>query len=219
MPIRLFYYISEIWRKYLKRFEKEEVKKKDFRLPAIVPIVLYNGDKGWTATTQFKDKIQRADLFGDYVVDFKYILINVNNYSKEDLIAIQNTVAAVFLLDQKIDSVEFVKRAAVVATEFNHLTEEHKLKLKDWLDHIIKDPIRKEVLNLLNADKEEVNRMTANITKTLQEEKSQAREMGREEGREAGKLEAAKALLDILEDEVIAKRLELPLEDVKKLRK
>ena len=91
--------------------------------------------------------------------------------------------------------------------------------LKDWLDHIIKDPIRKEVLNLLNADKEEVNRMTANIIKTLQEEKSQAREMGREEGREAGKLEAAKALLDILEDEVIAKRLELPLEDVKKLRK
>ncbi|MEG0502591.1 MAG: Rpn family recombination-promoting nuclease/putative transposase, partial [Cellulosilyticaceae bacterium] len=183
MGIRLFYYISEIWRKYLKRFEREEVKRKDFKLPAVVPIVLYNGESGWTATTQFKEKVQRADLFGDYVIDFKYILINVNAYSKEDLIAIQNTVAAVFLLDQKIDTIEFVERAAIVATEFNELTEEHRLKLKDWLDHIIEEPIRQKVLNLLDANKEEVDRMTANITKTLQEEKNQAREMGKLEGK------------------------------------
>ncbi|MEG1149584.1 MAG: Rpn family recombination-promoting nuclease/putative transposase, partial [Niameybacter sp.] len=58
MGIRLFYYISEIWRKYLKRFEREEVKRKDFKLPAVVPIVLYNGESGWTATTQFKEKVQ-----------------------------------------------------------------------------------------------------------------------------------------------------------------
>ena len=42
--------------------------------------------------------------------------------------------------------------------------------------------------------------------------------IGEERGKERGKLEAAKALLDILSDEAIAKRLELPVEQVKKLR-
>ncbi len=43
-------------------------------------------------------------------------------------------------------------------------------------------------------------------------------EKGQLEGKREGKLEAAKALLDILSDEAIAKRLELPMEQVKKLR-
>ncbi|MEG2546587.1 MAG: transposase, partial [Niameybacter sp.] len=78
-------------------------------------------------------------------------------------IKIQNTVSAIFLLDQKIDSVEFIERAALVATEFNTLSDEHKLRLKDWLDHIIEDPIRKVVLDILESDmsEEEVRRMTA----------------------------------------------------------
>ena len=35
MPIRLFYYMAEIWRKYLKEHSKEQVKKVEFKLPAI----------------------------------------------------------------------------------------------------------------------------------------------------------------------------------------
>ncbi|MGL5084825.1 MAG: Rpn family recombination-promoting nuclease/putative transposase [Clostridium sp.] len=43
MPIRLYMYMGEIWRDHLKNFTKKEVKRKDFKLPAIIPIVLYNG--------------------------------------------------------------------------------------------------------------------------------------------------------------------------------
>ncbi|MEG0847924.1 MAG: hypothetical protein RSF92_12280 [Niameybacter sp.] len=112
-------------------------------------------------------------------------------------IKIQNTVSAIFLLDQKIDSVEFIERAALVATEFNTLSDEHKLRLKDWLDHIIEDPIRKVVLDILESDmsEEEVRRMTANITKTLQEEKEQAEKKGKLEGEREKSLEVAKKML------------------------
>ena len=65
MPIRLFYYTAEIWRKYLKGLKKEEVKRKSFKLPAVVPIVLYNGKDEWTATKSFKEKIQRATYTKD----------------------------------------------------------------------------------------------------------------------------------------------------------
>ena len=56
MPIRLFYYMAEIWRKYIKEHPKETVKRADFKLPAIVPIVLYNGSNTWTAPLSFKNK-------------------------------------------------------------------------------------------------------------------------------------------------------------------
>ncbi|MBP3887309.1 MAG: hypothetical protein J6F30_06605 [Cellulosilyticum sp.] len=80
---------------------------------------------------------------------FENILINVNDYSKKDLVTIQNTISAIFLLDQKVDSKEFVDRAALVATQFSLLSKEHKLKIKDWLDHIIKEPIRQVVIDLI----------------------------------------------------------------------
>ena len=44
MPIRLFLYMSEIWRAVLKNTKKIDARSKDFKLPAIVSIVLYNGE-------------------------------------------------------------------------------------------------------------------------------------------------------------------------------
>ncbi len=52
----------------------------------------------------------------------------------------------------------------------------------------------------------------------LQEGREEGRELGREEGRKESKKEAAKALLDLLDDETIASRIELPLDEVKALR-
>ncbi|MGL5676406.1 MAG: Rpn family recombination-promoting nuclease/putative transposase [Cellulosilyticaceae bacterium] len=192
MPIRLFTYTSEIWRKYLKKHTKEEVKRKDFKLPAVVPIILYNGEAKWTVEKSFKEKIHRADLFGNHVIDFEYILINVNKFKEEDLMAIENVVSAIFLLDQKVDAKEFVRRAANVVKEFQQMPAEHKLKLIDWIDHTVENPIREEVIKLFHANKEEVDLMTANITRTMQEEKEHALL----EGEFKGQIKIAKRMLE-----------------------
>lgn len=82
MPIRLFLYISEIWREVLKNTKKIEAKSKDFKLPAIVPIVLYNGEYKWTVEKNFKNVINQSELFGNSIIDFEYILIDINKYEK-----------------------------------------------------------------------------------------------------------------------------------------
>lgn len=46
----------------------------------------------------------------------------------------------------------------------------------------------------------------------------EGREEGIEEGKTVGREESAKALLDILDDETISKKLNIPLERVKELR-
>ncbi|MBW9158753.1 Rpn family recombination-promoting nuclease/putative transposase [Clostridium sp. FP2] len=82
--------------------KKKEIKRKSFRLPAVVPIVLYNGTNKWTSARNFKDIITGSQLFGDNILDFKYILVDINRYSKEYLCEFKNIASAIFLLDQDI---------------------------------------------------------------------------------------------------------------------
>ena len=56
------------------------------------------------------------------------------------------------------------------------------------------------------------------IQDLMADSKEKGREEGREEGRESALVEAAKNLLDILTDEVIAEKIGFPLEKVQELR-
>jgi hypothetical protein len=46
MSFRLLQYMLEVWRDAFNDTPEKERKRKSFRLPAIVPAVLYNGEKG-----------------------------------------------------------------------------------------------------------------------------------------------------------------------------
>lgn len=187
MPIRLFLYISEIWREVLKNTKKIEAKSKDFKLPAIVPIVLYNGEYKWTVEKNFKNVINQSELFGNSIIDFEYILIDINKYEKEELMELKNIVSAVFLLDQKVDIEEFISRVKDIALNFNSLTEKQKMMLRHWLkmtlSEEIKDKLGENIEDILIAKKEEVKIMTSNISKTIKETLEKTREEGREEER------------------------------------
>jgi predicted transposase/invertase (TIGR01784 family) len=190
MPIRLFLYMSEIWREILKNTKQAEVKSKEFKLPAIVPLVLYNGEYKWTVEKKFKNIINKSELFGNNIIDFEYILIDINKYEKEELMSLKNMVSAVFLLDQKVDIEEFISRVKDIAISFNNLSEEQKMMLRHWLritlSDELKDKLGEKIEDILIAKKEEVGVMTSNISKTIKETFEKTREEGREEGIEIG---------------------------------
>ena len=87
----------------------------------------------------------------------------------------------------------------------------------DAVANAAKSPLVKvlnEKINNLKQDKSmEVEYMT------LLERDREKFEEGIEQGIEKGKLEAAKALLDLLDDETIASRIGVSLEQIKSLRK
>ncbi|WPZ19212.1 Rpn family recombination-promoting nuclease/putative transposase [Geobacillus subterraneus] len=60
MPFRLLQYMYELWRDIIKNTDQREFKSKKFKLPVIVPIVLYNGQNKWTAPLAFKDYLFSA---------------------------------------------------------------------------------------------------------------------------------------------------------------
>ena len=131
MPLRLFFYINEILSEYVKNLNKEDKKNnKGFKIPAVVPIVLYNATREWTVPRYFKDIVKNNELFGESIVNFKYELVDVNHeYTKEELIKNNNITSAIFLLDQKVEPLEFFNRLKAVALEFNKLTDNQKMIL------------------------------------------------------------------------------------------
>ncbi|MCT4507863.1 MAG: Rpn family recombination-promoting nuclease/putative transposase [Tepidibacter sp.] len=98
----------------LKNTKDSTKKRKSYRLPAIIPIVLYNGKNNWTAARNFKEILNGYELFEDNVIDFRYLLFYVNRMDKEELIEIANVISSIFLLDQNVEVYEIINRLKII---------------------------------------------------------------------------------------------------------
>jgi len=188
MPLRLFFYISELLREHCKN-ENQKQWDKDIKIPAVIPIVLYNGNSKWDAKVRFSDMISGSEIFGDSIINFKYDLFDVNNnYTKDELIENNNMTSAIFLLDQKIDPSEFLERIKAIALFFNNLTQKDKILIKHWIKNTVEEEMAETAINILSASQEEVETMVASNATMLKDMKEEAKKKGKLEG----KLEIAK---------------------------
>lgn len=216
MPLRLFFYINEILREYIKNSEEKDKKnKKGFNIPAVIPIVLYNATRKWNTPRYFKDIVNKNELFGENIVNFKYELFDINHeYIKEELIKNNNITSAIFLLDQKVDPLEFMDRLKSIALEFNKLTVTQKMILKHWIRNTVDKTIAEDAVKILDSNKEGVEKMVANNAFMIEEMKEKAEK----EGIKKKAIEIAKNLIGVLDDKVIAEKTGLTIEEIKKLK-
>ena len=130
----------------------------------------------------------------------------------------------VLILDQACNTTELKLALEIVFRRMEALTQDEQIDLVDW----IKDVLSKKVKDKKLVDeafsvmkKGDVKDMTYAIERIFDEEYAKGIEKGIKEGIEKGieqgKKEAAKALIGILEDEVIAEKIGLKLEEVRKL--
>ena len=105
MALRMMVYIGLLYQDLIKRGDVLA----DGRLPPILPIVLYNGSKRWTAATDIADLIPAVPgLVEQFKPKLKYLLIDENAYSDTELASLNNLVAAVFRFEQS-DGLETVQ--------------------------------------------------------------------------------------------------------------
>lgn len=192
MPLRLFFYISEILREYAKN-ARHKKSDRNLKIPAVIPIVLYNGKNKWDVPTKFRDIVYNGEIFGHNIVDFNYDIFDINHdYAKEELINSKSITSAIFLLDQKVSPVEFLNRIKAIVLYFDNLTVKEKQVLKHWIKNSVEESLAKEAVEILDASKEEVETMVASNAFILTEMQEQAKAKGREEGIEAGREEGIK---------------------------
>lgn len=216
MSYRLLVYMMGIWRDVLKNIPPEEAAKKDFRLPSIVPIVLYNGRDKWTACRSFKDILAASELFKEYLVDFKYILIDVNRYDERTLTELTNLIGAVFLLDQSENFKEYCGKMLKIVPNLSKFNENDFLLFKNWIKLIfsmnLPTEAKHEIVRILDESRpEEALKMVTNIEKVIGNVY--------EEGINDGKMDTAKKMLaKNMPEELINEITGLPVEQIRKLK-
>ncbi|MFD2115174.1 Rpn family recombination-promoting nuclease/putative transposase [Paenibacillus yanchengensis] len=207
MPYRLLLYQVEIWRYFIQNDINLLRNKKSFQLPAIVPIVLYNGKRKWSVKRQFRKLLAGEKIFGSELLNFEYLLVDVVRYTEEDLLQLSNTIGAFFLLDQTEEVPQLLGRLTKLAHIIKQLPSENKDKLLTWMSNILKRKLPEHNINLqtiIETTKEGQNMLR--FEKALDNLEQQGIEKGKQaglyEGLLQGKLEGQRA-----EREEIAKRM------------
>ncbi len=96
MAVRLMTYIGLLYQDLLKSQKFTKTQK----LPPVLPVVLYNGKKRWTAATEVGDLI--SDLpknMSLYKPGLRYLLLDEGRFAQDELNPLKNLVAAVFRLE------------------------------------------------------------------------------------------------------------------------
>jgi len=142
------------------------------KLPPVFPIMLYNGERRWTAPVNLSALIEGSELLGKQTLHFEYFPIIENAFSKAELLKIGNIVSTLFLaeahynlalLERELSKL-FKKRrdkqaAALFLNWFRQLALHGRLNESDYkrLEDTFYDP--KEVNMLVNAIKREKKQM------------------------------------------------------------
>jgi predicted transposase/invertase (TIGR01784 family) len=223
MPFRLLVYMTELLRRTFAEADEKARERKDFKLPAVVPIVLYNGSGGWNCAESFGEYVKGHEMFVPNIIDFRYILIDVNETDEEELLRTPTLVNLAMLADRKDDPERVLRRLGKVLELSRRLTEDEKLQLKDW----IFDVILKKAKNRLTDDtierikktfeREEVSEMTYAIERAIDEIEQRGIRKGMIEGERKGMLKMALAMLDEgLSIETAAKYSGISADELKK---
>lgn len=106
-------------------------------MPPIVPIVLYNGKKKWSAELQFRKLLTNEELFGSELLNFEYLLIDVARYTEEELLSLSNTIGSVFLLDQTENQDQLLSRLGKLMNTIQQLPSDSQQKFVAWMANIL----------------------------------------------------------------------------------
>ncbi len=105
MAIRVLAYIMLLYEDLIRKKRWTRAGK----LPPVLPIVLYNGVRPWTAPLQVTGLIEALPGFERHLPDFEYLVIDEGHLPREKLEPLDSPVAGVFQLEQST-GVEEIRR-------------------------------------------------------------------------------------------------------------
>ena len=197
MPFRLLVYMSAIWLDYFKNCDKDVRKRKSFCLSAIIPIVLHNGEKCWTASRHFKEMIDKEDLFGSYVVDFEYVLVSIRELDISQIKKSNTLVDNIFLADKKRPRKEWTDNMPELLHRIREMETDDLNEWITWFSNVIRKLNEEERCKFIEQIKKgDVKLMCSSFERLLMKENAQGEARGRKQGKIEGKAEAVIELLE-----------------------
>ena len=148
MPFRLLKYMVALLDDIFQKTPENVRSLKGFRLPAVVPIIFYNGDDNWTQVRKFSGYTKNAEIFGDCIIDFRYLLFDLKRTDDSALLSPEQLLDAVFSFDKArlMDDLSPGELTELWDKRTKKLSEDDKFTLRGWILHILfKGVVTKEI--------------------------------------------------------------------------
>ena len=187
MPVRILRYCVEL-------IGKIENNTEDVRIyPIIIPIVLYTGQNKWNVPINFSDVQKIEEKYKKYAIELEYEIIDINKYTKEELIKKDTKLTNMMILEKSKDKKELIQAELEIRTTTKN--KERVQWLERTVEYILSDSIGKETEELVEIIKwKEENEMEDLIERIrISERKKEDRWL--KNGIIAGKKEIIKKML------------------------
>ena len=197
MALRIMVYTGLLHQDLIRRGELGV----DRRLPSVLPVVLYNGERRWRAPTEVRPLIQAPpEGLERFQPNQAFLLIDEGSYSADDRQPINNLVAALFRLEHHRSSDEV---AGLLHLLVKWLSGPEQAGLRraylEWLRRRLPKWFPGETFPEMH-DLQEAYEMITNRFEEWKERQrlagvAQGVEQGRAQGVELGRLEGERALV------------------------
>ncbi|PRB83814.1 Rpn family recombination-promoting nuclease/putative transposase [Pseudomonas sp. MYb185] len=201
MALRILTYLGLLYEDLVKGGELTSTGK----LPPVLPIVLYNGEHSWQATTSIDDLIDRVPGGLDqYRPSLQYLLLDENAYADAPIPQVRNLVAALFGLENS-RTPEDMQQLLSRLIDWLTLPEQMSLRRNFivWIKRVLlpsrMDGINFEQLNELQEISTMLSEQSKSWTRNWKEQGlQQGLERGLEQGLEQGRKEGEQSVLQRL---------------------
>ncbi len=192
MPFRILEYEVAIMKSAI---DMNKIKTKNYKLPLVISIVLYTGNRKWNAAEYLQKSQETLRNIKEDVG--KYNLIDVNNLTEKELLEDDTFITKMLLIEKSKNTEETVETLEKVI-------ERTKEEDKDVLIRIIKIVFKEklgedEVERLVNKIEEGREKEVLAVVDMIRRENQMYIDMGRKEGKIEGikekSIEIAKKLL------------------------
>ena len=223
MPYRVRKYKTALMESVIN---KKEIKKANYKLPRIIAIVLYTGKQKW----QNKKLEDMQEPLEWYKEDYdEFILVDVNNLKKEEILEGNLIITKVMLLEREENLKNVIKDIEIIMDKEKIKQDiQYKELLKVFIEYTFINEkykvIRKYIEELINkifdgeGDDETMSHVTQLFDEAFDKAEKRGKIIGEKRGKKKGKQEVAKAMkADKVSYEIISKFTGLKLEEIEEL--
>lgn len=106
MPFRILSYITQIWDRQYREWEKDNVPIQNRRFRPILPIVFYTGNQSWNKPLEMKQLVDLPPVLGRFIPNHEMLFLNLRDMPSERLVSEDNPFGWILRIIQKEDASE-----------------------------------------------------------------------------------------------------------------
>lgn len=180
MIFRILVYVVNTLVKYFLDSDKSRRERSDFQLPAMVPIVFYNGAEQWTAATSLKDYQSNGHIFGEYILNLRYFLVNLSEIKEEYILSTNTVIDNVMYCDKYRRKLELAGAIRTAYGRVQGLSSQEREEFRNWVRYILlsvcgnKEAVVQELISWAGEGEDDMA-FKYNIIRAFEDEKAEGK--------------------------------------------